>query len=95
MSTDIAGRFREVITRKLLDVAEVYDALEARPDTPGDDKALALRHATGRTVLTHLALLRKLLAQEDDVGPEASPGIDLDMDSYRAMVAALNEAEHG
>jgi hypothetical protein len=45
-------------------------------------------------VLSHLALLRKLLALDEEDGP-GTAGIDLDIDSYRAMVAALDEAERG
>ncbi|MFN4165891.1 MAG: hypothetical protein ACK4GK_15050 [Ferrovibrio sp.] len=90
----LAERFRAVAFQKFRTVTEVYHELAARPDLPGDDKALAQRHATARSVLSHLALLRKLLALDDEAG-SGTAGIDLDMDSYRAMVAALNEAEHG
>lgn len=90
----LAERFRVVATRKFLDVTEVYHELAARPDLSGDDKALAQRHATARSVLSHLALLRKLLALDEEDAPSTA-GIDLDIDSYRAMVAALDEAERG
>lgn len=87
----LAERFRDVASRKFLAVTEVYHELEMRPDIPGDDKALAQRHAAARSVLSHLALLRKLLALDDEGEPGAA-GIDLDVDSYRALVAALDNA---
>ena len=90
----LAERFRAVAGQKFLDVVEVYREIDARPDPAGDDKALAQRHATARTVLSHLALLRKLLALDAGEAPGAA-GIDLDMDNYRALVAALDEAERG
>ncbi|MFN4276121.1 MAG: hypothetical protein ACK4FJ_07455 [Ferrovibrio sp.] len=90
----LVERFRVVATQKFRAVTEVYHELEVRPDLPGDDKALAQRHATARSVLSHLALLRKLLALDEEDGP-GTAGIDLDIDSYRAMVAALDEAERG
>lgn len=85
----LADRFRDVASRKFLAVTEIYHELEMRPDIPGDDKALAQRHAAARAVLNHLALLRKLLALDDGDEPGAA-GIDLDIDRYRALVATLD-----
>jgi hypothetical protein len=91
MSHDTADDFRSVAWRKLRAVTEVYDSLPVRPELPGNEKAMAQCHATARSVLGHIALLRKLLGLDKVDAADAADGIDLDLDTYRRMVARLDE----
>lgn len=88
MTADPADlRFREIAARKLDDVLTIYGALPAEAESPGD-KALALRHATAKTVLGHIALLRKLLGHDRSVAVPDTDADLIDADGLQAMIAA-------
>jgi hypothetical protein len=88
MTTDPADRrFREIAGRKLDDVLTVYGDLPAEADSPGD-KALHLRHAAAKTVLTHIALLRKLLGHDRGGAASETESDLIDADGLQAMIVA-------
>jgi len=88
MTDTQTDRFQSVARAKLAAVTEVYERLAAEPLEEGD-KALYQRQSTAKALLTHIALLRKLLGLAPlPVAVQADP---LDAASYRAMVAALDE----
>lgn len=80
-------RFREIAARKLDAVLDIYDGLPVEASVPKDDRALGLRHATGKTLLTHIALLRKLLGH-DRATAAGSDADEIDADGLQAMIAA-------
>ncbi|WP_341895479.1 hypothetical protein [Ferrovibrio terrae] len=80
-------RFREIATRKLDAVLDLYDGLPVEAEVSKDDRALGLRHATGKTLLTHIALLRKLLGHDRAIAGE-TVGDEIDADGLQAMIAA-------
>lgn len=87
--TDISNdRFSAIARAKHDALVEIYHALQAEPGEPGD-KALYQRQSAGKAVLTHIALLRKLLGMAPL--PAAAPADVLDAAGYRAMVAALDD----
>lgn len=84
-------RFKTVASGKHDTLLEVYNELQAAP-AGGDDKALYQRQSAAKAVLTHIALLRKLL-HLDLAAKKAGAGSDtLDIEGYRAMVADLDAA---
>lgn len=93
MTESLNDRFQTVASAKLAALTDLYNELQAAPGEAGD-KALYQRQSASKAVLTHIALLRKLLHL--DVPVKASAGTDaLDIAGYRAMVAALDEVEDG
>jgi hypothetical protein len=81
-------RFQAIAQTKHDTLVEIYGALQASPGQPGD-KALYQRQSAAKAVLTHIALLRKLLHL--DVPTKTTTGNDvLDIAGYRAMVADLD-----
>jgi len=90
MTESLNDRFESVASNKLVVLTDLYNELQAAPDE-GGDKALYQRQSAAKAVLTHIALLRKLL-HVDVAGKKAGAASDaLDIDGYRAMVAALDE----
>lgn len=83
-------RFQAIARTKHDTLVEIYGALQASPGEPGD-KALYQRQSAAKAVLTHIALLRKLLRL--DVPTKTAVCNDtLDIAGYRAMVADLDAA---
>jgi hypothetical protein len=93
METAPYDRFNAIAHAKLDELLDVYRQLPAEPAEAGD-RALYQRQSAGKALLTHIALLRKLL-QRDMPAAAAAPDGALDIDGYRAMVAALDEGEDG
>jgi hypothetical protein len=89
MTETVMDRFETVARNKHDKLVEIYDALLAAP-TESDDKAIYQRQSAGKALLTHIALLRKLLRLDAPGGAAARPET-LDATAYRAMVAALDE----
>jgi hypothetical protein len=92
-------RFETVARAKHDALVEIYDALQAAAPDPGD-KALYQRQSASKALLTHIALLRKLLGLAPLPGATAAGNDTLDIAGYRAMVAdldavALDEAADG
>ncbi len=91
MDQDLNQRFEIVARAKLAVLTDVYRRLEAEPPVTGD-RALYQRTSTGKALLSHIALLRKLL-HLDGPGSAAAPSGVLDLGGYQALVAELNDAE--
>lgn len=96
MTEPLNDRFETVAKAKLAALTDVYDRLDAEPPPSGDkesgDKALYQRQSAGKALLTHIALLRKLL------GLAAVPAAQADalgIAEYHAMVAALDAESEG
>jgi hypothetical protein len=88
MTEPLNDRFETVARAKLAALTDVYRRLDAEPSENGD-KALYQRQSASKALLTHIVLLRKLLHLD---APAAAAARDaLDVDAYRAMVAALDE----
>lgn len=93
MTQSPSDRFRAAAVSKLMALTDLYDQLEVSPAETGD-RALYQRQSAAKAVLTHIALLLKLLHL--DMPMTSSAGSDaLDIDGYRAMVAALDEESEG
>ena len=91
MTEPLNESFETVAHAKLAALTAVYDRLQAEPPEPGD-KALYQRQSAGKALLTHIALLRKLLHLD---APAAAARADaLDMTGYQALVAEMDEAGH-
>lgn len=91
MTESINDRFELVASNKLVVLTDLYNALQAAPDESGD-KALYQRQAAAKAVLTHIALLRKLLHLDVPTKKAGAASGALDLDGYRAMVADLDAA---
>ena len=89
MTETQSDRFQSVARAKHDALLEIYHALAIEPEEDGD-KALYQRQSASKALLTHIALLRKLLGLAPLPAVTAGKG-ELDVASYRAMVAALNE----
>ena len=89
MTETQTDRFQSVARAKHDALVEIYHPLQADAPASGD-KAIYQRQSASKALLTHIALLRKLLHL--DVPSKAGTGSDaLDIAGYRAMVAALHE----
>ncbi len=90
MNEPLNQSFETVARAKLAALTAVYDRLQAEPAEPGD-KALYQRQSAGKALLTHIALLRKILHLDT---PAAADMAALDMTGYQTLVAEMNEGEH-
>jgi len=88
MTEPFNDRFETVARARHDALVEIYAALDPHAPASGD-RAISQRQSAGKALLTHILLLRKLLHL--DVPGAAAAREALDVDGYRAMVAALNE----
>lgn len=94
MTQDLIDRFEEIARGKLGAVQEAYADLDVAPDDPGD-KAVTQRHTAFKAILTHIALLQKMLglgpAQRKAAASAAVPAY-YDEAELDAMLAEVREA---
>jgi hypothetical protein len=89
MTETVIDRFETVARARHDALVEIYAALDPNAPASGD-KAIYQRQSAGKALLTHIALLRKLLRLDAPGGAAPRPET-LDAAAYRAMVAALDE----
>jgi hypothetical protein len=86
MNQTLNDPFEAVAKDKLAALTEVYRRLDVEPPEAGD-RALYQRQSAGKALLTHIALLRKLLGHDRAIAGE-TVGDEIDADGLQAMIAA-------